>query len=158
MSRISKEEHFSDMATLTSKRASCARRQVGAVLVDELGHVLSTGYNGPASGRPHCTDTPCPGAGCASGTGLDLCEAIHAEQNALLQCANVYRIHTAYVTTAPCIHCIKLLMNTSCQRIIFRESYPHMDASISLWKSVGRNIQTLDEVLTGQKAISSSTP
>jgi hypothetical protein len=38
-----------------------------------------------------------------SGTGLDVCEAIHAEQNALLQCKDVEQIDTAYVTAMPCM-------------------------------------------------------
>lgn len=75
----------------------------------------------------------CAGATAPSGTQLESCEAIHAEQNALLQCRDVFSIVTCYVTHSPCITCVKLLLNTSCQRIIFRERYAHDAAAHELW-------------------------
>jgi dCMP deaminase len=74
----------------------------------------------------------CRGSNSPSGTNLDGCGAIHAEQNALLQCPDVSLIHTCYCTTAPCVTCTKLLMNTGCQRIIFIEDYPQSGASKDL--------------------------
>lgn len=127
-----------DIALVTRRRATCARRQVGCVLLNERGHILATGYNGVAAGQPHCTDQNCPGAGLPSGQGLESCQAIHAEQNALLQCPDVYKIHTAIVTTAPCVTCTKLLLNTSCQRIVYFEDYPQAEAAKKLWVSAGR--------------------
>jgi dCMP deaminase len=127
------------------------------VLVNQHKHVIATGYNGVAVGVPHCNLTvgdkqegwdrlvkpkpthphACPGALAASGTNLDGCHAIHAEQNALLQCKNVHEIVTAYVTASPCTTCIKLLLNTSCQEIVFLEAYPH-SAAQDLWEAQGR--------------------
>jgi len=107
---------------------------VGCVLVDGLGRVRATGYNGPPRGFNHCTpEHPCGGAALLSGDGLELCEAVHAEQNALLQCPDVETIETCYVTTAPCVTCVKLLLNTSCRRILFLEDYPHSAVSKNLW-------------------------
>jgi dCMP deaminase len=123
MERLSKVEYYMQLAALVARRASCRRRQVGCVMVNAAGHVLSTGYNGPARGVPNCTDTPCRGSNYPSGEGLELCEAIHAEQNALLQCPDVNVIDTCYATTEPCAHCAKLLLNTGCQRVIFSEPY-----------------------------------
>jgi dCMP deaminase len=75
--------------------------------------------------------------GFASGQGLDACEAIHAEQNALLQCRDVHLIKTCYLTLSPCITCVKLLLNTSCERIVFIEEY--VDARPKdLWEAAGR--------------------
>lgn len=125
------------MARLVSERSTCARRQVGCVLVDSHRHVLATGYNGVPAGWRHCTDHPCPGAGGASGEQLDLCEAIHAEQNALLQCEDVQTIWTAYCTDSPCITCVKLLLNTACRRIVFIRPYPH-GRSETMWTQAGR--------------------
>lgn len=79
----------------------------------------------------------CAGATAPSGTQLEGCEAIHAEQNALLQCPDVRRIHTAYVTCSPCVTCVKLLMNTGCRRIIFAEPYAHDQAARELWNFYG---------------------
>lgn len=139
------------LALLTAERTTCLRRAVGCVLLNEKGHVLATGYNGVAAGQPHCnheilvdhvtgkTGFPhaCPGAFSPSGMNLDACHALHAEQNALLQCKNVWEIHTCFVTTSPCMTCVKLLMNTSCRTIYFMEEYPHTEAR-KLWEADGR--------------------
>ena len=137
--RMTKDRYFLDMAQLASMRGTCSRRSVGCVIVNSKGHVLATGYNGVAAGQPHCSTTPCPGAKCKSGEGLDLCQAIHAEQNALLQCRDVYEIDTVYCTDSPCVHCVKLLLNTSCKRIVYIREYPH-SASADMWISAGREL------------------
>lgn len=128
------DEYFLAMARLVSSRGTCIRRQTGCVLVNRYRHVIGTGYNGRPMGAHHCIDKPCRGAYNKSGQGLDQCEAIHAEQNALLQCRNTMEITTAYCTHSPCIHCVKLLQNTSCQTIIFLEPYAHDDISRELWE------------------------
>lgn len=123
-----------DEAVGWSRRSTCIRRQAGCVLANKRGHVISTGYNGVARDLPHCIDVPCAGAKHASGCGLGECEAIHAEANALLQCKDVFEIHTAYCTTAPCAdQCVKMLMNTSCKRIVFLDDYPQSAAAKRLW-------------------------
>lgn len=135
------DRYFLDLARLVSSRATCARRAVGCVLVDDRGRVLSTGYNGPPSGLPHCTDEPCPGANAAPGQSLDLCEAVHAEQNALLFCPSSDAIDTCYVTASPCVTCTKLLLNTPCRRIVFETPYAHDDRARALWLKLGRTWQ-----------------
>ena len=141
--RPSKDEYFMDMALLVSERSTCLRRKVGAVLINKRKHVLATGYNGVASGQPHCLDIPCISANSASGTDLDLCEAVHAEQNALLQCKNVFEIDTCYVTVSPCMTCTKLLLNTSCQTIVFEEDYVDQKARL-LWERHDRKWVRID--------------
>lgn len=131
--RIETDEYFVKMARLVSLRGACVRRQVGCVLTNNLNHVVATGYNGRARGVDNCLESPCDGGELDSGLGLERCEAIHAEANALLQCKDVGEINTAYCTTAPCIHCVKLLMNTDCNRIVFQDTYPHMEESEKLW-------------------------
>lgn len=121
-------------ATIWSLRSTCSRRRVGCILVNDKAHVLATGYNGVPTGHTHCVETPCPGSNLPSGTGLDKCQAIHAEMNALLQCRNAYEIETCICTTAPCTICIGLLLNTSCKTIYFGEDYPHAEASRKLWE------------------------
>lgn len=134
MSRPDKDTYFLRMATLVATRSTCLRRQVGCVLANDKGHVLATGYNGVPAGQAHCnyhdpfyeTGYPhaCVGAHAPSGTQLDSCDAIHAEQNALLQCRDVYQIDTVYCTTAPCATCTKLLLNTTARRVVFVDTYP----------------------------------
>ena len=105
--------YFLRLAELVATRATCARRAVGCVLTDAGNRVLATGYNGVPAGEPHCVgETPCPGAGEPSGTGLDRCEAIHAEQNALLQLRRGSdEVRACFSTTFPCAHCLKLLLH-----------------------------------------------
>jgi dCMP deaminase len=153
--RLSRERWAMEIAQTTALRSTCLRRQVGAVLLDARGHVLSTGYNGVAGGEAHCNDyevysSPqrteekypeshtvyphaCPGAFSPSGTNLDGCQAIHAEQNALLQCRNPHEIDAIYCTASPCMTCTKLLMNTSCRLVYYEEAYPHQAAAEKLW-------------------------
>lgn len=145
--RPSRDEWALKLALLTAQRTTCCRRAVGCVLLNARGHVLATGYNGVAAGLPHCnqhdpyhpTGFPhaCEGAKSPSGTNLDGCQAIHAEQNAMLQCKDVYSIHTCYVTASPCMTCVKLLLNTSCERVVYVEEYPH-SAARDLWTGAGR--------------------
>lgn len=141
MSRPTRDYVNMKITRAVSMRSTCARRKVGCVLINDKGHVLSTGYNGVAAGLPHCLEgIPCKGANHESGKGLDECEALHAEQNALLQCKDVYEIDTCYTTTQPCIHCIKLLLNTSCKRIVYLDAYPHEHAE-RLWHDAGRALE-----------------
>lgn len=134
--RMEHDEYFIKMARLASLRGACVRRQTGCILTNSLNHVIATGYNGRARGVDNCFEKPCIGSGMDSGTGLESCEAIHAEANALLQCHNVEEIKVAYCTTSPCIHCVKLLMNTGCERIVFQDQYPH-EESKNLWLASG---------------------
>lgn len=130
---------------------TCARRAAGCVILDEEGKLLSSGYNGPATGRPNCTDKPCAGAGCPSGTGLELCEAIHAEQNAIAQCRFPEKAHTVYVTCSPCIFCVRQLATTAAKRIVFGEEYQHPDAR-AYWEARGGVWELLPhQPLTGVK-------
>ena len=131
-----KDQVWLEVAFAIAKLGTCARRKVGAVFLDKRGRVVSSGYNGVAPDLPHCTENPCSGAGCPSGTGLELCEAIHAEQNALAQLRDIDGVHTVYCTDSPCIHCIKMLATTGAHRIVFARAYPH-SASEDYWKRRG---------------------
>lgn len=126
--RINKNQYFLKIAQLASERSTCPRRKVGCVIVNKHNHIMATGYNGVPKSYKHCIEEPCPGAGMASGTGLDICKAIHAEQNALLQCPDTMQIETIYCTTAPCFTCAKLISNTSCEKVIYGEEYVHTEA------------------------------
>ena len=151
--RPNKDTYFMNIASIVATRATCVRRQVGCVLVNSMGHIVATGYNGVAKGLPHCnhTDTfsdvgfpyACDGAFSKSGTNLDACEAIHGEQNALLQCNNVYDIDTVYVTAKPCVSCMKLFMNTSCKRIVYLNDYPHKETD-TLAQKAGIKLEKYD--------------
>lgn len=146
--RVSREEYFLMMAVLASSRGTCVRRKTGCVLVDKKNRVIGTGYNGVPSGMTHCIDdgdtsSPialCPGHDAAPGEALDECFAVHAEMNAILRCSATHKIAVAYCTHTPCIHCMKLLLNTTCERIVCAERYPQ-EIAVRIWKNAGRRIQ-----------------
>lgn len=160
--RPTRDQWAMSLAKETAKMSTCCRRNVGCVLLNGRGHVIATGYNGVAAGLPHCTDiqewisqakphetrshkSACPGAESPSGSNLDGCQAIHAEQNALLQCKDVYSIHTCFTTASPCMTCAKLLMNTTCERVVFCEEYPHPEVK-DMWVKSGRQWVKLDDL------------
>ena len=123
------------MALVLSHRATCQKLSVGCVLTDVDGVIVGTGYNGVPRGRQHCMDVPCPGVGSAK--GADLCEAVHAEMNALLSPA-AHKAYHCYVTHAPCSRCLKVLLNTSIQHIVFLNGEALEDSAKRLWMEAGR--------------------
>jgi len=131
--RPTSDEYFMTMALLVSSRSTCVRRQVGCVLIDKHNKILATGYNGVAQKQTHCIDKPCPGAESESGKDIDQCYAIHAEQNALLQCKDSTKVYACFSTTVPCVMCTKLFLNTTLKRMIYLESYPSLNISKNLW-------------------------
>jgi dCMP deaminase len=126
--RPSWDEYFLEMAGLVSRRATCLRRCVGAVLVKDK-RILATGYNGAPSGLAHCLDIGClrEKLKIPSGQRHELCRALHAEQNALIQ-ASLYGISvkgaTLYATNQPCVICAKMLINAGIKEIVIAEGYP----------------------------------
>jgi dCMP deaminase len=121
------DTYFMDMAKLASRRSSCIRRAVGAVLVKDR-RVLSTGYNGVPSGVTHCEVAGClrEKLNVPSGERHELCRGLHAEQNAIIQAAfHGVSIREAflYCTTLPCIICAKMLINAGVRRIVYLDGY-----------------------------------
>jgi dCMP deaminase len=144
MARPSIDQWAMYIARAVSTRASCLRRKVGCVLLNNDKRIDGTGYNGAASGLRHCDELKsCPSDFCQTGEGRDDCMAIHAEQNALLQCSDVSEINTCYVTRSPCTVCVKLLLNTGCKRLVYQELSSHDGAAI-LWLKAGRQWLSLD--------------
>ena len=136
MNRLSQDEYFMRIARVASLRGNCYRRQVGCVLVNEHNEILATGYGGVPRGVPHCTPETCPRANSPSGSKMiDICPAVHAEMNAMIQCRDIWAIKTAYVTTQPCLTCTAMLMNTGCIGIIFDEDYGLNNDAAKLWLS-----------------------
>lgn len=125
MQRYSWDEVWAEVALAVSRRSSCDRAKVGAVIVRQ-NRVVATGYNGPASGDPADTETGCM-AWCLRAQGTPnlsagygyACPSIHAEANALLYAARQeVEGATMYVTHAPCADCAKLISNSGLARLI----------------------------------------
>jgi dCMP deaminase len=126
--RPSWDEYFMELARLVSRRATCLRRKVGAVIVKDK-RILATGYNGAPRGLKHCLDIGCvrEKLKIPSGERHELCRALHGEQNALIQ-ASLYGISvkgaTVYSTCQPCIICAKMLINAGIKEVVIADGYP----------------------------------
>ncbi len=126
LKRISKDEYFMEIAEVVSKRSTCIKRHVGAVLVKDS-HILSTGYNGAPSGFKHCNSETCVRQTLKSGEKPELCRGVHAEINCIIQAAihgtSILGYTTLYSTHFPCMNCLKLLINAGIKRIVYGEGY-----------------------------------
>ena len=138
-----------EMAVLTAKRSTCMRRSVGAVIVKDR-HIIATGYNGAPRGIAHCAER----GGCLrqklgvpSGERHELCMALHAEQNAIIQAATLGQSiegATIYVTHQPCVICAKMIINAGIRRIVVKEGYPDK-LSVEILAEAGLKIVMLGE-------------
>ena len=127
MNRPDNDEYFMEMAFLVSKRSTCLRRRVGAVIVRDK-HVISTGYNGSPRGTQHCEELGCirQQMNIPSGTRHELCRGVHAEQNAITQAAyfgTSVANATIYTTTYPCSMCAKILINAGISEVVYADGY-----------------------------------
>jgi len=126
--RPSYDGYFMEMAHVVSKRSTCLRRNVGAILVKDK-HILSTGYNGAPKGLKHCSEVGClrENMDIPSGERHELCRGLHAEQNVIIQAA-VFGVSitgsTLYCTNTPCVVCVKMLINAGVKEIIYSGEYP----------------------------------
>lgn len=113
-------EYFMNLAEKASEMATCDRLHVGCVLVRDK-RVIATGFNGSLSGEPHCDDV-----GHLLNDEGRCIRTVHAEQNAILQCAK-YGISTdgavAYVNHEPCENCTKALVQAGIKKVYFKYPY-----------------------------------
>ena len=127
--RASWDQYFMEIAEIVKTRSTCLRRQVGAVIVKD-NRIITTGYNGAPSGTHHCTDVgTCQRIelNVPSGERHELCRALHAEQNAIIQAANIgvsTEGATLYVTLQPCVICAKMSIHAGIKKIVYKGAYP----------------------------------
>ena len=110
-----------DVAEIVSRRATCDRKHVGAVIVSPENHVVATGYNGSPAGMPHCDDV---GHELKEIGGRDSCvRTLHAESNALDQAGKLAKGCVVYTTVYPCYDCAKRIVNSGIWKVVYREFY-----------------------------------
>lgn len=118
------EQYFMDLAKAASKRSTCPRKAVGAVIVRN-NRILTTGYNGAIPGMPHCIEVGCDLIELADGS-VNCHRIVHAEMNALMQAAQ-HGICIAgsdlYVNTYPCYTCFKHVASAKIVRIFYGDAY-----------------------------------
>ena len=135
MDRKDKINYYLDIADTVSKRATCIRRQYGAIIV-KSDEILATGYNGAPRGRKNCGDI----GHCTreeleipSGERYELCRSVHAETNAIISAARRdmlgatlflagrdYRTGQIITDTTSCSMCRRLIINAGITRIVSR--------------------------------------
>ena len=143
--RISKDEYFMNIAEEVSRRSTCTRRQIGAIVVSDVGEIKSTGYNGNPRGLPHCEDIGCirDKLKIPSGTRLETCTAVHAEQNALIQAGTNARNGTLYSTIVPCPICARMILNAQIRRVVYSGNYSDT-SGLDLLRESGVEIMRID--------------
>jgi len=145
--RPEKDEYFLKIASVVAERSTCRRHHMGAITVRDK-HILSTGYNGAAAGLKDCLELGClrDELGIKSGTRVEICRAIHAEQNAIIQAA----LHgvslegaTMYCTHTPCVLCAKMMVNARIKRSVSFGKYID-DEFIKLFEEAGIEVDILE--------------
>jgi dCMP deaminase len=135
------DEYFMKIAEVVATRSNCMRRHVGAVIVKDR-HILSTGYNGTPHGVTNCFAGGCPRCNgtAKSGTHLEECLCVHAEQNAICQAALFGQAvdgATIYITISPCLTCAKLIINSGIREVVYAGDYSFLDTVKSMFKAAG---------------------
>ncbi|MCD8287122.1 MAG: cytidine/deoxycytidylate deaminase family protein [Clostridia bacterium] len=141
------DKRFIEMAEQIGSWSSCYKqdRHVGAIIVKNK-RVIATGYNGAPQGIKSCVERgECMRQkyGIESGTRHELCYAVHAEQNAIIQAARVgcsVEGCTLYCTHQPCVICAKIIINSGITRIVYEEGYPDTFA-LHLFKEAGVKLE-----------------
>lgn len=135
--RPSWHQYFMTITRQVAERSTCRRAKVGTVIVRDK-NILATGYNGAPAGMPHCIDVGCLiyQSKTPNGDTEENCfRTIHAEMNAIAQAAkngSTIKDASIYITHTPCIHCLKVLVNTGIKSIYYEKPY---------------KLHTLDELL-----------
>lgn len=145
------DKRFIEMAKLVATWSSCFQenRQVGAVIVKDK-RIMTTGYNGAPSGIENCKSRgKClrRKLNVASGTKLELCYAVHAEQNAIAQAAKLgisVDGATLYCTHQPCVICCKMIINSGIKRVVYCYGYPD-EFSMELFREAGITVDQLND-------------
>ncbi len=136
MERISWDQYFMAQSHLLAMRSTCTRLMVGATIVRDR-RIIAGGYNGSISGGAHCTEVGC------YVVDNDCIRTIHAEMNALLQCAK-FGVATEgaemYVTHFPCVHCTKALIQAGIKKVYYAEDYKNHPYAEQLFSEAGVDV------------------
>lgn len=145
------DKRFMEMADLVATWASCYQpnRKIGAVIVKNK-RIMTTGYNGAPAGVKTCMERgEClrRKLGIPSGTRQEMCYAIHAEQNAIIQAAKLgvnIDGSTLYCTHQPCILCAKMIVNAGIVRVVYHSGYPD-EFALDIFKEAGVLVERYSE-------------
>ena len=137
------DKRFMELTEMVATWSSCyqTNRHVGAIIVKDK-RVMATGYNGAPAGVKSCEEKgEClrRKLNIESGTKHELCFAVHAEQNAVIQAARSginTNGSTLYCTHQPCVICAKIIINAGIRRVVYKHGYPD-EFSLQLFEEAG---------------------
>ncbi len=139
MERISWHQYFMAQSHLLALRSTCQRLMVGATIVRDK-RIIAGGYNGSVTGSVHCIDE-----GCYVIDGHCV-RTIHAEMNAILQCAK-FGASTEnaeiYVTHFPCLNCCKTIIQSGIKTVYYAEDYHNHPYALELFKEAGVHFEKI---------------
>ena len=144
------DRRFMEMAHIIAGWTSCFApgRAIGAVIVRDK-RIMTTGYNGAPQGMTTCKERGyClrRRLNIPSGTRAEVCYAIHAEQNAIIQAAKLgicIEGATLYCTHQPCSVCAKMIVNAGIRRVVYQEGYPD-DFSLEIFGETGVQLDKME--------------
>lgn len=135
--RIPWDQYFMAQSVLLSLRSTCSRLAVGATIVRDT-RIIAGGYNGSVSGDSHCIDEGC------YVVDNHCVRTIHAEMNAILQCAK-FGVPTEgaelYVTHFPCLQCTKMILQAGITKIHYLTDYRNDEYAIKLIEQAGVKVE-----------------
>lgn len=136
MERITWDQFFMAQSHLLALRSTCTRLSVGATIVRDK-RIIAGGYNGSISGDDHCIDKGC------YVVDNHCVRTVHAEVNALLQCAK-YGTPTngadLYVTHFPCLPCTKSIIQSGIKSLYYATDYKNNPYALELLAQAGVNV------------------
>lgn len=146
--------YFMLQAEIAKLRSNCLTRHVGCVIVKE-NRQIATGYNGTPSGIKNCFEGGClrclerARGEIESGKDLERCLCMHAEANAILQCAvfgntGSTRGSTLYSTYAPCLDCSKMAVSVGIAKVVSLARYPEDGSELLSHANV--NVTKIDTI------------
>lgn len=152
MTRISWNEYFAKMVEIVKLRSTCKRHNFGAIVTVD-NKIRGTGYNGAPRGMPHCTDIGClrDELNIPSGTRHEICRAVHAEMNAVLQGLQFGSLEggTLYTNSFPCEICARLIVNSGIKKVVVSGEYSTTNG-MELLQNAGIEIVDIKDKLKSQ--------
>lgn len=137
MNRVSWQQYFMAQARVVSLRSTCTRLEVGAIIVRN-NRIIASGYNGSIDDSAHCIDEGC------HVVNNHCVRTVHAEMNALLQCAK-FGVATEetemYVTHFPCLVCAKHIIQAGIKKIYYETDYKNDPLAVNLFQEANIEVQ-----------------
>lgn len=130
------DKRYLRMALVWAENSYCERRKVGALIVKDQ-RIISDGYNGTPSGFENV---------CEDENNVTKAYVLHAEANAITKVAassNSSKGATIYVTSAPCIECAKLIIQSGIRRVVYSEKY-RVEDGCQLLKRAGISVEYIE--------------